>query len=271
MLETNPVPFPDLGGLTKPSPQPPPTAPHGDFTVAGTGLAVTGGYYNRFVAEEAANVYYGNWGVHVDTSHDWREENADYVVGGVSYALTPYVRPKILFGTSSENLGIQPQAYYRGEIEFQSPGSSGSAGIVAIPSITSREYRNGVKETVPEIDVALYLPEMANHSYFVVESKALATFVEGISKNGYEFSGSATYVDPRWGTVGAELFGGLMVYDNTLCTVLCSVENRFVGVRPLVSFYLNHSDKLELFVRGEIVATDFYNIYGGTIGLKTRF
>src|SRR5277367_2364797 len=56
------------------------TGNNGDFTVAGTGLAVTGGYSSRFVAEEAANVYYGNWGLHFDTSHDWREENADYVV-----------------------------------------------------------------------------------------------------------------------------------------------------------------------------------------------
>jgi hypothetical protein len=62
-----------------------------------------------------------------------------------------------------------------------------------------------------------------------------------------------------------------MVYDNTLCITLCSVVNKFVGIRPLVSYYLNHTDKYELFVRGEAVATDFYNIYGGTVGLKTRF
>jgi hypothetical protein len=265
------LPFPDIGGLAKPSVGPPPSGPYGDFTVAGTGLAVTGGYSSRFVAEEAANVYYGNLGLHFDTSHDWREENADYVVGGVSYALTPYVRPKILFGTSSENLGIQPLAYFRGEIEFQSPGSAGSAGIVAIPSITYREYRNGVKETVPEIDVAFYLPEFSNHNYLVMEAKGLATFVAGISGVGYELSGSATYVIPKWGTFGAEIFGGRMVYDNTLCITLCSVVNKFVGIRPLVSYYLNHTDKYELFVRGEAVATDFYNIYGGTVGLKTRF
>jgi hypothetical protein len=271
MFETNPLPFPQLGGLTKPSAQPPPAAPYGDITIAGTGLSVTNGFSSRFVAEEAANVYYSGWGFHVDTSHDWREENADYVVGGVSYAVTPYVRPKILFGTSSENLGIQPQAYFRGEIEFQSPGSSGTAGIVATPSLTSREYRNGVKETVPEIDVAFYLPEFADHTYFVVESKGLATFVQGVSAVGYELSASATYVSPKSGTIGAEFFGGRMVYDNTLCIVLCSVENRFYGVRPLVSFYLTGNDKLELFVRGEAVATDFYNIFGGTVGLKTRF
>src|ERR1700690_3639747 len=67
MLNTNPMPFPDVGGLTKPSVQPPPIGPYGDFTVAGTGLAVTNGYTTRYVAEEAANVYYGNLGVHFDT------------------------------------------------------------------------------------------------------------------------------------------------------------------------------------------------------------
>jgi hypothetical protein len=271
MLNTNPVPYPDIGGLAKPSAGLPPVGPFGDFTIAGTGLGVTGGYSSRFVAEEAANVYYGNWGLHFDTSHDWREENADYVVAGVSYALTPYVRPKILVGTSSENLGIQPQAYFRGEVEFQSPGSAGSAGVVAIPSVTYREYRNGVRETVPEMDVALYLPEFSNHNYVVVEAKALATFVTGVSGVGYELSGSGTYVIPKWGTLGAEIFGGRMVYDNTLCVTVCSVENKFVGIRPLVSVYLNHTDKYELFIRGEAVATDYYNIYGATVGLKTRF
>jgi hypothetical protein len=271
MLNTNPVPFPDIGGLAKPSAAPAPVGPYGDFTVAGTGLAVTGGYSNRFVAEEAANVYYGNWGLHFDTSHDWREENADYVVGGVSYAVTPYIRPKLLFGTSSENLGIQPLEYFRGEVELQSPGSAGSTGIVAIPSITYRQYRNGVQETVPEMDIAFYLPEFSNHDYLVMEAKGLATFVEGVSGVGYEFSGSTTYVMPKWGTFGAEIFGGRMVYDNTLCLTACSVNNNFVGIRPLVSIYLNHTDKYELFIRGEIVATDYYNIYGGTVGLKTRF
>ena len=220
MLNTNPVPFPDVGGLAKPSDQPPPGGPYGDVTVAGTGLAVTGGYSSRFVAEEAANVYYGNWGLHFDTSHDWREENADYVVGGVSYAVTPYVRPKILFGTSSENLGIQPQAYFRGEIEFQSPGSAGSAGIVAISSITYREYRNGVKETVPEMDIAFYLPEFSNHNYIVMEAKALATFVAGVSGVGYETSGSAT-LGCRNGAPSARRFSAAAWFTTIRSASLC--------------------------------------------------
>jgi hypothetical protein len=271
MLDTNPVPFPSVGGLAKPSVEPQPGAPYGDFTVAGTGLAVTNGFADRFVAEEAANLYSGNWGFHFDTSHNWREENADFVVGGVSYAITPTVRSKVLVGTSSENLGILPQTYVRGELELQSPGTAGSAGVLAIPSITYREYRNGVKETVPAIDIAFYLPEFSDHSYVVLEAKGLSTFVQAVSGVGYEVGASATYVMPKQGTFGAEIFGGRMVYDNTLCITLCSVVNKFVGVRPLVSFYLNHTDKYELVVRGEVAATDYYNIYGGTVGLKTRF
>jgi hypothetical protein len=259
------------GGVMMPIPQLPTIAPYGDVTIAGTGLAVTNGFSNRAVADFAANWYYSGLGLHVDTSRDWREENADYIVAGVSYAITPYIRPKFLYGTSSENLGIQPKTYLRGEIEFQMPSVPGTTGIVATPSITSREYRNGVRETVPEIDVAFYHPEFANHTYFVSEVKATTIMVETISALGYEFSGSETYVIPKWGTIGAEVFGGRMVYDVTLCAMLCSVQNRFLGIRPLVSFYLNHSDAHELFVRGEVVATDFYNIYGGTVGLKTKF
>jgi hypothetical protein len=128
-----------------------------------------------------------------------------------------------------------------------------------------------VQEVVPELHIAFYHPEFADHTYFVTEVKATTTFVESVSAVGSEFSGTATYVMPKWGTVGAELFGGRMTYDATLCVELCGVRNRFAGVRPLVSFYLNHTDSLELYVRGEIVATDSYNIYGGTVGLKTAF
>jgi hypothetical protein len=256
------------GGAMMPLPQ---LAPHGDVTIAGTGLAVTNGFSNRAVADVAANWYASGFGLHLDTSRDWREENANYVVAGVSYAITPYITPKILYGTSSENLGIQPRTYLKGEIAFATPPVPGTTGVVATPSVTYREYRNGVQETVPEIDVAFYHPEFANHSYLVTEAKASAIFVATVSAPGYEFSGSETYVIPKWGTFGAEVFGGRMVYDVTLCAIFCSVQNRFVGIRPLVSFYLNHSDSMELFVRGEAVATDFYNIYGGTVGLKTKF
>jgi hypothetical protein len=281
-----PAPGQGLGGAVMPIPQPPATgpygtvmtvpqpastAPYGDLTVTGTGLAVTNGFATRYVADVAGNWYYSGLGLHFDTSRDWREETANYVVGGISYAITPYIVPKFLYGTSSENMGIQPKTYFRGEVAFTTPPVTGSTGIVATPSVSFREYRNGVQETVPEIDVALYHPEFADKTYFVTEVKATTIMVESVSALGYEFSASETYVVPKWGTVGAEFFSGRMVYDVTLCSILCSVENRFVGVRPLVSFYLNHNEAHELFIRGEVVATDFYNIYGATVGLKTKF
>jgi hypothetical protein len=105
----------------------------------------------------------------------------------------------------------------------------------------------------------------------VTEVVGTAVFVQSLSSVGYEFAGSETYVIPRFGTFGAQLFGGRMVYDNTLCVTLCGVQNNFIGIRPLISFYLNPKETMELYFRGEITATDFYNIYGGTIGLKTRF
>jgi hypothetical protein len=249
----------------------PSAALSGDMTVSGTGLAVTNGYANRYVAEFAGNWYYSGLGLHLDTGGEWREEDAGFVIAGLSYAITPDIRPKFLYGTSSENSAIQAQTYIRGEVEFRTPSVPGTVGVVATPAVTYREFRNGVQEFTPEIDVALYHPEFADHAYFVTEAKATPIFIQGVSEVGYELGASTTYVMPGWGNIGAEVFGGRMVWDVTLCVALCNEQNRFVGVRPLVSFYLNHNDALELFLRGEIVATDFYNIYGGTVGLKFKF
>jgi hypothetical protein len=260
--------------VTKAPANPTPTAPaipYGDVTFTGTGLAVTNGFSNRAVAELAANWYYAGLGVHFDDAGVWREERADFAAVGVSYAVTPYIRPKVWYGTSTNNLGIEPQTYVRGEVAFQTPSTPGAVGIVATPAITSNQYRNGVQELDPQIDVAFYHPEFANHAYLVTEVTATTVFVQSLSSVGYEFAGSETYVMPRWGTIGAQIFGGRMVYDVTLCVALCSVQNNFVGIRPLISFYLNPAETLELYFRGEITATDFYNIYGGTVGLKTRF
>jgi hypothetical protein len=266
-----PIPVTGAGGATIPVPRPPSAIPYGDGTVAGTGLAVTRGFSDRAVADIAINWYYSAFGLHLDAAREWREENASLLIGGLSYMIAPYVRSKFLYGTSSANLSIQPETYLRGEIEFQPPPPPGAIGVVATPAVTYRAYRNGVRELVPEMHVAFYHPEFADHTYFVTELKAETIFVESVRTPGYEFSGAATYVVPRLGTAGAELFGGLMVYDATLCVALCTVKNPFVGVRPLLSLYLNRTETLELYVHGEIVTTQSYNIFGGTLGLKVAF
>jgi hypothetical protein len=243
----------------------------GDVTTSLTGLGITNGFSDRATAEVAANWYSQNLGLHVDTGRDWREENANFIIAGLSYAITPNIRPEFLYGTSSENAGIQPRTYLRGEIQFTTPAIPGQTGIVATPAVSFREYRNGVQEVDPEFDVAFYHPALPDNTYFVTEFTGTANFVQSISAVGYEIAGGETYVMPYWGTLGAEVFGGRMVYDNTLCVTLCSVQNQFFGIRPLASFYLDHNPALELFFRGEIATTNFYNIYGGTIGFKRSF
>jgi hypothetical protein len=124
-----PIPVTGAGGATIPVPRPPSATPYGDATVAGTGLALTKGFSNRAVADVAINWYYSALGLHLDAAREWREENANLLIAGVSYAVTPYVRSKFLYGTSSANLSIQPETYLRGEIEFQPPSPPGAIGV----------------------------------------------------------------------------------------------------------------------------------------------
>jgi hypothetical protein len=71
------------------------------------------------------------------------------------------------------------------------------------------------------------------------------------------------------GSAALSVFGGTMAYDNTLCTGPCSVRNKFIGVRPKLGTYVN--EKTEAYVAGEIVRTDYYDVYGATLGVKIGF
>lgn len=243
----------------------------GDVTVSGTGLAVTNGFSSRAAAELDANVYYSGVGLHFQTVGVWREEDANFTAGGLSYAMTPSITPTFWYGTSTNNLFVEPQNYFRGQVEFKSTPTSNSVGIVATPAITSFQYANGVQELDPQFDIVFYHPAFRDKSYLVTELTGTTIFVRSLSSVGYEVGASETFVMPHFGTIGAQVFGGRMVYDNVLCAMLCGVRNNFAGVRPIVSFYLNNTATWELFFRGEITATQAYDVYGGTIGLKKAF
>ena len=237
----------------------------GDILSYATVLGVSNGFSDRQAVGISGNVYHpaSGWGAHFDTSGLWREENGGFFAGGVSYAVTPTLRPKVMFGTSTTNFGILPEFFGYGSVTIN------ASPFNVTPALIYRQYRNGTKQTTPQIDVAHYGQPFSDNSYLVAQALVGISFVSPGSNTGYDVGAGLTYVVPKLGTVALWGLGGRMAYDAALCVTECSVRNDFIGVRPKVSAYIN--DKAEFFVLGEYVRTDFYNIAGATVGLRTAF
>ena len=243
------------------------TEPRGDAYFYVGGLNVTDGFSDRWFLGLAANAYYSSGlGLHIDTSYIDREENAGFFAAGVSTKLTPRIRAKIMGGTSSSNEGILPEIYARGELAIT---SEPELGLVLRPSLTYRSFRNGVDEGTGQIEIVRYFRPFANGGFAVGQIGASGTFSDPGSNFGYELSAGATYVAPNIGTIGATAVAGNMAYDSVLGPSSLSVDNGFIGIRPVASYYLG--ENAELIARGEIMFTDFYDLFGGSIGIKFNF
>jgi len=236
--------------------------------LTGSYLGVTKGFSDRSaVGLQVDGFHRSGWGYHVEGAGQFREEDGAYFAGGFSYAFSPSVRAKLVVGSSSRNWGILPSFAAIGSVEFK---SDPSIGLVLTPSVAYRKYRNGIEEVTPKLDLSKYFAPFANGAYIVGQVGAAAISANPGSNVGYELSGGLTYVMPSSYSVGVEVFGGQMAYDVLLpAGPNASVKNRFVGVRPKVGFNLTQT--IELFVRGEFVNTQYYDVRGGTLGLVARF
>lgn len=258
---------PGSSAMTDPISESSTIGPRGDAYFYVGGLGVTNGYADRWFLGLVGNVYYeSGLGLHLDTAYVNREENAGYFAGGISGELSSRVRGKVMGGTSSNNMGILPEVYVRGELEI---ASAPEKGVLLRPSLTYRSYRNGVNEGTGHIEAVRYFPPSANGTFWIGQLGAAATYSDPGSNIGWELTGGGTYVAPDFGTIGTMLVGGNMAYDSVLGASSVSVGNSFFGVRPFASYYLN--DRAELIARGEIITTEFYNLFGGTLGLKVNF
>ena len=243
------------------------TGPSGDAYFYVGGLNVTDGFSDRWFLGLAANAFYSSGlGLHIDTSYIDREESAGFFAAGISAELTPRIRAKIMGGTSTDNDGILPELYARGELAIT---SAPDLGLVLRPSLTYRSFRNGFDEGTGQIEIARYFKPFANGSFAVGQVGASGTYSDPGSNFGYELSAGVTYVAPNIGTIGATAVVGNMAYDSVLGPSSLSVENGFIGIRPAVSYYLG--ENAELIARGEIMFTDFYDLFGGSIGIKFNF
>ena len=230
-------------------------------------LSVDSGFDDRYFGGGYIDHYLDNGlGVHAEASGVSREESAGFFAGGFSYALNDSVRPKVVAGSSTSNDDVLPEFYFRGSVDVR---SDSELGLVATPSVTYRKYDNGTKETVPGLDLAIYLPSFANGSYVVAQAIGKVMFVDPGDNTGYEVGGGASLVNPDFGSLGIVVTGGEMAYDSVLVANAASIENDFVSVRPNLGLSL--SDDVEFFVSGEYTHTDFYDIVGGFAGLKITY
>ncbi len=238
-----------------------------NITVQSGGLSVSNGNSDRFFSSAHLDFLTpSGLGIHTEVSGHVREEDAAFVSGGVSYALTPMIRPKVVVGSSTRNNQILPSFFTRGEVQFD---LGPTAGLLFTPEINYRKYRVGTEEISAGGTITKYFPPLNDGSYLVGSVRGSVTDVSPGNNTGWEVGGSLIYVAPQFYSFGAEVFGGLMAYDSVLSVGTAAVRNEFVGVRPLASTYA--SENIELFLRGEYVSTEAYDIAGGSAGVKIAF
>ncbi len=245
----------------------PPNSLKGDIQVSGGAYAVDSGFSDRaFVALQGSLYDESGFGVHVDTSHVQREEEAVFFAAGLSYAISPSVRAKLMAGTSSDNDGILPELYINGSatVDF-----GPQAGLVLVPELIYRSYRNGVEEVQGQATINKYFAPFQDGSYLVGSVSGSVNYVTPGDNVGWEAGASLLHVRPRYMSMGLGAVAGSSAYDNQLGTASIGVRNDYVGVRPSASMYL--SPDVEVFVRGEYLWTDFYDLAGGFAGIKYAF
>ncbi len=239
----------------------------GDIQLSGGAYAVDSGFSDRgFVALQGSLYEEEGFGVHVDTSYVQREEEAAFFAAGLSYAITPSTRMKLMAGTSTDNDGILPELYINGSatVDF-----GPQAGVVVVPELIYRSYRNGVEEVQGQATLNKYFAPFQDGSYIVGSLSGAVNYVTPGDNVGWEAGASVLHVRPRYMSMGLGAVVGSSAYDNELGLASIGVRNDYVGVRPSASMYL--SPDVEVFVRGEYLWTDFYDLAGGFAGIKYAF
>ena len=237
------------------------------FTLYGGAAAVNEGFEGRVYTGALLDHYLENdLGLHAEVSGVFREEDAAFFAGGLSYGFGEHVRLKATAGTSSNNDDILPEFYTRGELEIK---SSEELGLVARPSITYRNYQSGVDEITPGLDVALY-HELSRMNYLVFQVIGSLSYADPGSNLGFEAGGDITWVRRGLFSVGVTSTAGEMAYDNTLAGgPSVAVESEFWTVRPHASLFATKN--LEIFARGDFSFNEFYDVTGGLLGVKFTY
>lgn len=204
-----------------------------------------------------------NVGFHADIVHVDREENATYFAGGISFALTDHVRPKIMVGSSTDNTAILPDIYASFGVQFK-PGEN--SGWVLTPGVAYRHYRNGTEDTIGSFAVAKYFSVPWDHNGYYAAQASISTSLSATDRA--RVSATAGLQTVRKSGVGLGVTGevGALVRDPVLGT---NLRGRYFAVRPNLAVPL--FPKVQLIARGEYAETELYTAQGGSTGIKVEF
>lgn len=231
------------------------------FTVGALGL--TEDFDDRFISTAGANVYFDSGlGFHGEATYADREEDGALFIAGVSYN-TPQSQFRVSAGSSTDVEDIFPELYIRGDATLR---SSPADGLVGSAGVTYRDYRNGADEVVLDGNVTKYIAYGGGEA-LILQSFGSIGLADPGSNVSYSIGGSIGFNSLRDYSFAVALEGGRSEYDLDLG--LEGISNPFLAVRPSAGLYLTNS--IEVFVRGEFVTAEIYDVYGGTVGLKIEF
>lgn len=201
--------------------------------------------------------------IHADVVGVNREESAAYGAVGVSWQMTNHVRPKIMLGTSSNNLAILPDQYAAFTVALK-PGSN--SGWIVTPGVTYRHYRNGNRETLGTLGVAKYFNLRGDkHGYYVVQA-SVTTSLAGNGRGRSSATIGLQTVRANRVSFGLSAEAGALIRDPI---VGGTGGGRYFAIRPTLSVPATRN--LDVFLRGEYADTELYQAAGGTTGLKVAF
>jgi hypothetical protein len=227
-------------------------------------LALSRGYHDRTYAGFFYNQYLNGVGLHADVVTVSRESDSTFGAVGVSWDVASNIRPKIMFGTSTDNRDIHPDQYVSFQVQVRSASDSRT---IVTPSLTYRHFRTGAQEVMPGVDAVYYFSLPGDQEgYYVAQAGANLSISPHNSADGYTIGGGLQTVRSSGLSFGGYVEGGRLVYDALIGS---GVKTQFYSVRPSVGLRLNPT--WELFARGEYTHTDFYEIKGGLVGVKYTF
>ena len=233
-------------------------------TIYGGALALDKGQGTRIYVGGFGDYYTGGQiGFHADVVHVSREETATYVAIGTSWNFGDHLRPKIMIGTSSSNVGILPDEYVAVTVRIK-PGSD--SGWVVTPGLTYRHYRNGRDETIGTLATAKYFRlAFDKHGYYVAQGSVSTSLGGNVRGQSAATIGMQTVRSSgvSFGVIG-EI--GALVRDPVASNI---AGGQYYAVRPMLSIPLLHN--VDMFARGEYADTTLYTATGGSTGLKLEF
>lgn len=182
-------------------------------------------------------------------------------------------------GTSNDDQGFLPETYIAAalEIDFGTiPRTLGRVGInyrqyrqsilAEVNGIPTQIVTPGARVIGIEGEVARFYQTARSENYTVGILRAAASWADPGSYFGWEVSGGATYVTRAGWSAGLRFAIGEIGYDPQIQT---GFGNKFAAIRPYVSYTIRGG--AELFLSGEYINSEFYNLTSGMVGVKIRF